>query len=235
LTEIRNIVKTKQDVKSLWGCKPEKIKILGIDLGQACVVGASALLPKANKVKVSKEPQVPKESILTTCSDDKATPLKSEPMVFHNLAVKQKAVYQPTFKFRRWLEDRKNINPSNGDSSISNLERSLPPLRGESASFDKYVSRLELVNDRLDEFYNGNKLFARRKWDAKRDRENEYHKIADRLLKMIGGNIGRKKGKRNKAVIGIGLGKFGSRCRLSSLHETFASYFISKVGKRFIY
>ncbi|KAF8907975.1 hypothetical protein BGZ58_006137, partial [Dissophora ornata] len=46
LTEIRNVVKAKQDVEDLWGCEPEQIKILGLDLGQACVLGASALIPK---------------------------------------------------------------------------------------------------------------------------------------------------------------------------------------------
>jgi hypothetical protein len=45
LTEIRSIVKTKEDVAQLWlNCRPEDIKILGLDLGQACIVGASALL-----------------------------------------------------------------------------------------------------------------------------------------------------------------------------------------------
>ncbi|KAF9566387.1 hypothetical protein EC968_003792 [Mortierella alpina] len=77
LDEIRNIVKTPQDVVTLWGCTPDEIKILGIDLGQACVVGASALLPEPLPLnKTSKKTRV----------------------VFHNLAVKQKAVYQPLFK-----------------------------------------------------------------------------------------------------------------------------------------
>ena len=44
LTEVRNVVKTKQDVAELWACPPDQIKILGLDLGQACVLGASALL-----------------------------------------------------------------------------------------------------------------------------------------------------------------------------------------------
>ncbi|KAG0256365.1 hypothetical protein BG011_004595 [Mortierella polycephala] len=48
LSEIRNIVKTPQDVANLWGCAPDQIKIFGLDLGQACVVGASALLPKCH-------------------------------------------------------------------------------------------------------------------------------------------------------------------------------------------
>ncbi|KAI7818414.1 hypothetical protein BC939DRAFT_506596 [Gamsiella multidivaricata] len=46
LTEVRNIVKTQQDVIDLWGCAPDQTKILGLDLGQAFVVGVSELLPK---------------------------------------------------------------------------------------------------------------------------------------------------------------------------------------------
>ncbi|KAI8594976.1 hypothetical protein EDD21DRAFT_426004 [Dissophora ornata] len=45
LNEVRNVVKSKEDVKRLWNCDPRQIKILGIDLGQAFVLGASALLP----------------------------------------------------------------------------------------------------------------------------------------------------------------------------------------------
>ncbi|KAF8926944.1 hypothetical protein BGZ47_002457 [Haplosporangium gracile] len=49
LMEIRNVVSTPQDVVDLWGCDPKRIKIIGVDLGQAFVVGASALLPSRNK------------------------------------------------------------------------------------------------------------------------------------------------------------------------------------------
>ncbi|KAG0020662.1 hypothetical protein BGZ80_003814, partial [Entomortierella chlamydospora] len=48
LAEIRNIVKTKQDIADLWSCQPQQIKILRLDLGQACVHGASTLLPGDN-------------------------------------------------------------------------------------------------------------------------------------------------------------------------------------------
>ncbi|KAI1299057.1 hypothetical protein EDD11_006571, partial [Mortierella claussenii] len=74
LTEVRNVVKSKEDVTRLWGdgVDPSKIKILGIDLGQAFVVGASALLP--------------------SYSESTAIPTASR---FFNLSIKQKAVYQP--------------------------------------------------------------------------------------------------------------------------------------------
>ncbi|KAF9104945.1 hypothetical protein BGX27_009866 [Mortierella sp. AM989] len=209
LTEVRNIIKTAQDVQTLWGCKPAKIKILGIDLGQAYVVGASALLPEPDQTKEpgDTKTRMPSKTDSSLPSRDDNNP-PSEPVVFHNLAVKQKAVYQPTFKLRRWLEDRKKTIPPNapeGYVSISDIESSLPPLRGEFASFNRHTTELEGLRDRLDDFYNSKNLVARHQWDAKRARDHEYRLIANRLLKMIGGSIGRKRGKRNKAVIGVGL------------------------------
>ncbi|KAG0352176.1 hypothetical protein BGZ54_002923, partial [Gamsiella multidivaricata] len=48
LAKIRNVIKTKEDAAQLWPeCRPEDIITLGVDLGQACVLGASALLPEA--------------------------------------------------------------------------------------------------------------------------------------------------------------------------------------------
>ncbi|KAF8932061.1 hypothetical protein BGZ58_007238 [Dissophora ornata] len=44
LTEIRKVIKTKEDVARFWGCLPSEIKILAIDLGKESLVGASALL-----------------------------------------------------------------------------------------------------------------------------------------------------------------------------------------------
>ncbi|KAF9401047.1 hypothetical protein BGZ76_007618, partial [Entomortierella beljakovae] len=92
LTEIRNLVKTKDDVKALWNCPPEEIKILGVDLGQAFVVGASALLPKtSDRKKLSKSTvQTGKNSSLGNVSSA-VTPIHPVSPVFYNLAVKQKA------------------------------------------------------------------------------------------------------------------------------------------------
>ncbi|KAF9429471.1 hypothetical protein BGZ76_001241, partial [Entomortierella beljakovae] len=142
-----------------------------------------------------------------------------------------KAVYQPMFKLRRWLEVRKKTIPTTapeGTLSISQLETKLSPLRGENANFNNHAVDLEEAKERLDEFYNNKRVVARHKWDAKKARDVEYKIIADRLLKMIGGSVGRKRGKRNKAVIGVGLGQFDASCRLSSLHESFSSYFVSR-------
>ncbi|KAF9079119.1 hypothetical protein BGX23_005020, partial [Mortierella sp. AD031] len=189
LTEIRNIVSTKQDVTQLWSCDPKSIKILGIDLGQAFA---------------AEEPS-PK---------------------FFNLAIKQKAVYQPIFKHRRWLERRKGQTVEGG-ASISQIETSLPSRRGPEASISNYTQREKEVEGRLDSFY-GNVVLKKHKWNARKARAEEYRLIADRLLQLVGGSTGAKRDENNKVVIGVGLGKFSSKTRLSSLHESFQSYFVQK-------
>ncbi|KAF9334379.1 hypothetical protein BG006_002280 [Podila minutissima] len=56
LAEIRNIVKTQDDVSRLWpNCDPKDIQILGFDLGQAFVAGVSALLPSSTASAVLTE------------------------------------------------------------------------------------------------------------------------------------------------------------------------------------
>ncbi|KAF9329722.1 hypothetical protein BG006_007231, partial [Podila minutissima] len=54
LTEIRNVFKTKENVEQPLGCTANQlasVSYLGIDLGQACVVGAYAYLPPDKEPK----------------------------------------------------------------------------------------------------------------------------------------------------------------------------------------
>jgi len=46
LSEVHNAIKTKEDVERLWPCEAKDIKVLGLDLGQKCVVGAYAYIPE---------------------------------------------------------------------------------------------------------------------------------------------------------------------------------------------
>ncbi|KAK3844875.1 MAG: hypothetical protein J3R72DRAFT_57815 [Linnemannia gamsii] len=217
LTEIRNVVSTPQDIVDLWGCDPKQIKILGIDLGQAFVVGASALLPSRNK-------HLDKEGSLEGAQED---PLVKQPTTkYFNLSVKQKAVYQPTFKLRRWMEQRR-AQPLEGGGSISQIETSLPAYHGPDASISEYTARVHEVQAQLDSFY-GNVVLKKHRWNAKKARDEEYRLIANRLLELVGGSLGAKRKESNKVVIGVGLGQFSSRIRLSSLHESFESYFIQR-------
>jgi hypothetical protein len=218
LTEIRNVVRTAEDVQRIWGCDPKDIKIVGIDLGKAFVFGASVLLPSsASAIPTDREEKGPVVDV--------DVPL---PTRFHNLAVSQKAVYQPTFKHRRWLEQRKE-HAVEGTESISHKETNLPPLRGPDASITEYVKQSSVVESDLEAFYN-NITLKKHQWDSKRARDREFKLLAKRLLVLVGGTPGAKRDSSNKVVIGIGLGDFSSNSRLSSLHTAFCKYFVQLVS-----
>ncbi|KAF9109949.1 hypothetical protein BGX30_008189, partial [Mortierella sp. GBA39] len=123
LTEIRNIVRTKEDVAQLWpNCAPDLIKILCLDLGQAYVVGAYASLPDSTR---SNDTSKGKNHAASTATDIPTTSTlvavttltSPQPQVFYNLSVKQKAVSQPSFKFRRWTEEQKRVVPAGATES----------------------------------------------------------------------------------------------------------------------
>ncbi|KAG0012541.1 hypothetical protein BGZ80_011672, partial [Entomortierella chlamydospora] len=115
------------------------------------------------------------------------------------------------------------------EQSISAIETAMPPLRGAGACFAGYVKYRRDNKDTLDKFYNGKKFtFKRHKWHARRARQQEYHQLADGLLRMVGGLIGEKRRVEDPVVIGIGLGRFRSTSGLSSLHGTFEGYFTGK-------
>ncbi|KAG0221549.1 hypothetical protein BGW42_007533, partial [Actinomortierella wolfii] len=274
LTEVRNVVKTPQDVKDLLGCWPhevrEKVNVLGIDLGQAFVVGASAVRPNppvqkrtkrgkrgGNKKRPSKKKK--KRHKRKTADKGKAVAQGDkgdERPAFYNLAVNQKAVLQPMLKFRRWMELKKDeklhgledlaaleaegevadqATQQNGTQttlgtikSISDIESSLPPLRGQNADFTLYRQYGDQYWEHLNHFYNGGQRFKRFKWFARRAKEEEYKRVTDSLLRMVDGSLGAKRNADNKVIIGIGLGKFSSNNKLSSLHTSFESYFVQR-------
>jgi len=233
LQEIRNVVKTKDDVARLWPhFSPKDIRVLCLDLGQAYVVAGSAFLPDSMDKKGKRPAFEPR--ITSTSQNDKGTNSAFSsmdmpyPRTFYNISVNQKAVYQPAFKFRRWSEQRKQEVPEGRDKSIQEIETSLPPLRGPDASVAQYLQELEEAGKQLDYFYNGsNRLYQSHAWDAQRAQEEEYLAIANRLLKMVGGSIGDAT---NMVVIGIGLGDFSSSARLTSLHNAFLAVFVPLVG-----
>ncbi|KAF9987602.1 hypothetical protein BGZ65_002910 [Modicella reniformis] len=66
----------------------------------------------------------------------------------------------------------------------------------------------------LDTFYNGNNnnnTFKRKQWDSWKAYQAEYYAVADGLLRMIGDTVGEKRSDSNKAIITVGLGRFGSQ------------------------
>ncbi|KAF9542693.1 hypothetical protein EC957_001748 [Mortierella hygrophila] len=238
LPEIRNVIKTPADVSRHWpSCKPENISILCLDLGQAFVCGASVLLPDSSRTAVSAPPNplpatpsttliapiastsTPSSAPARLASADSPSNTSDDQQIFHNVAVSQKAVSQPTLKHRRWMQGQKKVVPQGAEQSISELESGLPPLRGEGVSVVEYMEELAQVQDRLDDFYNGNnQLYKRHGWDARRAKEEEFKTVANRLLNAVGGSVGRKREDDDMVVIGIGLGQFKSNSGLSSLH-----------------
>ncbi|KAF9565978.1 hypothetical protein EC968_003977 [Mortierella alpina] len=239
LSEIRHVIKSPQDVASLFdGCPPDKIKVLALDPGQAYVVGASVWLPEEpSKKKQHHDPsdaQCQKDTMMIpsgynnikAAPNPDATP-GSE--TFYNLAVSQRAVSQPTFAFRRWLQTEKDKIPERSSRSVSDIESSLPPLRGQQGSMEKYVAEVEQVQTTLDGFYRDNQVFKKHQWDHSKAKEGEYAIITDRLLKMVGGAIGEKAKPGNPFIIAVGLGDFSSSSGLTSLHSSFKNFFVQKV------
>ncbi|KAG0195037.1 hypothetical protein BGX33_004434, partial [Mortierella sp. NVP41] len=116
---------------------------------------------------------------------------KEPPIKFHNLAVNQKAVYQPTLKHRRWLQKKKD-EPISENESIASIEFDLPPRRGPDASIKDYTEKLKEVGTQLDAFYN-NTILKKNLWNARRARDEEFKLVATRLLGIVGGPPGAKR------------------------------------------
>jgi len=233
LTEVRNVFRSPGDLQSLLNCTPDQVKILGIDLGQACLVGSFLLLPER---ETSEDNQTPKE--------------------YNHLAVKTKAVYQPIIKLRRWMNRAKAESPKSelsaanedmpmnvsdvsdhGDlgatdnkMSINEIECSMPALRGMHADIPAYFDHRHQHEHALDSFYNGpNHSFKRHVWDAKKAKREEYAKVTDSMLRAVGGSIGAKRKADNHVIIAIGMAKFGTKTGLTSLDGSFQDYFVNKV------
>ncbi|KAF9342905.1 hypothetical protein BGX34_007491, partial [Mortierella sp. NVP85] len=190
LTEIRNVVKKKDDVERIWQCEPDDIAILGLDLGQAFTVAAYVLPPRdSSKTVGAKKTQAERETGGVGETQAEGTHEGPEEVQKHTtLAVKQKAVMQATFKYRRWLQGQKD-GTTCGAESIAAIERSLPSLRGPDASVAKYEHRLQQVGDNLEKFYNNSSNTVKRHlWDSQKAYRAEYAIITDKLLKMIGGS-----------------------------------------------
>ncbi|KAK3822858.1 MAG: hypothetical protein J3Q66DRAFT_437301 [Benniella sp.] len=187
LTEIRNVVKSYQDVADLWDCDPRDIKVLGLDLGQAFVVGASAILP--DQVHEDLSPEInatDKDTVMQDVGIDSSQGAGTDPpdpntppsanktqQVFYNLAVSQKAVYQPTLKLRSWTEHRKKEKTDEQTESVADIESRLPPLRGPDTNVAEYKAISDANHDQLDTFYNGdNMLYKRHYYDAKRGKRS---------------------------------------------------------------
>lgn len=238
LSEIRNIIRSEEDIKELWpGKNVQDMKILSMDAGQACVLGGFAHLPYGldgprNGKEVEEETTM--EGITSNSQDavdtpnDLATldpgsasasasisthipnrdpPGTSPRDAYYSLAVKQKAIYQPMFRFRKWMEEKKKVIPEGEEESVSDIKSRLPPLRGPGASVMLYVKELKQAEQRLKAFYSGNKhQFQKHHWDMQRAQQADYQAVVERLLGIVGGSLGRKvENNKDKGPVIIGI------------------------------
>ncbi|KAF9991581.1 hypothetical protein BGZ79_004256, partial [Entomortierella chlamydospora] len=237
LTEIRNVFGTKEDVANLWpGIDPENTNTLTLDAGQAFVVGGYAYLLRKSMGKDESPPfkgSLPLASYSTTTLQDLMQTPSLEPLTtsrppatttafdkapYHSLADNQKAMMQPVFRYRRWLDDEKQLKPEGPERQhqskpdielllIAEIETQLLPPRGPQASVVDYVNKLEEVEKRLMDFYNGNNnKFQKHTWDMKRAKHIEYQAFANSPLRIVGGCIGERRKDDNPVLIGVGLG-----------------------------
>ncbi|KAF8923623.1 hypothetical protein BGZ47_004614, partial [Haplosporangium gracile] len=221
------------------------VAVLSLDLGTSCIVGATVLLPPGQtpatlKRPINKEGNQKKKKKTRRGkrkpgyrnrqrARQRARKLAKQPQTtqYFDLVVKRKAVSRPTDSFANWLEDQKeNTTGAFTGRTIQDLESTLPPLKGESASFCEYVAARRAFEGDLDDFYN-NTNYWKHQWDAEVCRKEEFYKVAEGLLKMIGGSVGQPRMPHQHVVIAVGLAKFVASHGPPSLDGTFQAFFIN--------
>jgi hypothetical protein len=140
-----------------------------------------------------------------------------------NLTIKRKALYQPTLKARHERENRKPIAIYHAESLIS------PRLEGTFADAEEYAKKVIDTHGLLQEFY-GRKRILRLDHDMRKAKHAEFDVATDSLLRMVGSHIGRKRKDEEDVLFAIGLGKFNTRTKLSSMHGSLTAHMVSKVS-----
>ncbi|KAF9398318.1 hypothetical protein BGX21_007959 [Mortierella sp. AD011] len=116
LTEARNVFKNRDDVEQLLGCIADMvhtISYLGIDPGQACIVGSLATLlsdkePRICRRRNRRKRKKNKRGIRRRNPRGKRQRKPRDIDSRHiNISTKQKPVALPTLRDRKWMENRK--------------------------------------------------------------------------------------------------------------------------------
>lgn len=140
LTKVHNVFKSAANVEHLLGCTPNEmhcVSYLGLDPGQAFVVGAYGLLPQDKTPKIGKQWHhwQQKKHSSHGCHNRgsgkgrKKSICQAQGKWHINLAAKQKAVVQPTLRHRTWMELQKGTDLKLPCSlSTMNTESAAPPM-----------------------------------------------------------------------------------------------------------
>ncbi|KAF9351993.1 hypothetical protein BGX26_010104 [Mortierella sp. AD094] len=145
LTEVHNVFRTPADRERLLGCTPDKtdqVSYLGIDPGQAYVVGAYAYLPPDMTPKIGKRQDHRRKKKRGGRGRRKRGSGKSKKTVhqprgerYINLAANQKAVSRPTLRHRNWMEKHKSTNlltTNSGTAAPPTISHTLTNAAGPS-------------------------------------------------------------------------------------------------------
>ncbi|KAF9956089.1 hypothetical protein BGZ72_003026 [Mortierella alpina] len=244
LTEARNIFPSIADVENLLSVDPSQVAVLSLDLGTSCVVGATVSLPFNQTPATLRRPPIGKEQVKRrkkrrgkrtpgsrnrTRARQKArkSATNPQPAQYFDLVVKRKAVARPTDDFANWLEQKKQhtMGATTG-RTVQDLESTLPPLQGDGSSFCQHVAARRAVEVDLDRFYNSSNFWKHR-FDAQVCYKEEFHKVAEGLLNMVGGSVGRPRLPHQHVVIAVGLAKFTGSKGPPSLDSTFQGFFVN--------
>ncbi|KAF9427223.1 hypothetical protein BGZ76_002426, partial [Entomortierella beljakovae] len=204
LTEIRNTFKNvPEDVDKTFGHYQhieqggrEDICIGDVDLGQVVTVAVCVYVPTYN-------------------SDDFRPSGR-----FCNLKIKQKALMQPQFRYRKVLEEHKT-------DDVRDMEVSILPKKGVSDADLQNYTRSVVNLKGLDDYYNSTFRHRRDTFDMKKARDAEDWIAINTFLGMVKNDSNGNPISPNKVLWVIGLGKFNTGSKLTSLHGTFGSKLIS--------
>lgn len=163
-------------------------RICGIDTGRAFAFGACAMEAQEDGKLVAR----------------------------NNLAVRTRALNDPSRQHRSWLEQRKQKH-----ASILEWERALERRDGEddTAYFRRWFDEAVKVR----RFYNSVKM-KKRRWDLNKATRAVYNKAVRALLLMNGTKPGRHRAENMRLSFAIGDSDFGS-----GTHSAFEKYFVSQV------
>lgn len=185
------------------------ICIGGIDLGQVVTAAVSVRVPSS----------IDNQTLGATTNWEVSEP----PWVIRNLKIKQKALMQPQFKYRRALEARKT-------DDVRDMEASILPKKGISdAEIRYFLQSLNKVRDRLNRHYNETFRHRRDTWDMRKARDAEDRVAINAILNMVKTDANGNAIPENKVLWVVGLGKFNTKAKLSSLHGTFGAKLVSTV------
>ncbi|KAF9380589.1 hypothetical protein CPB97_008260 [Podila verticillata] len=153
----------------------------------------------------------PQSSTHSEMDIDSTVPANTSKECFRNLVIKNKALYQPQFRHRRYSEDCKT-------DAVQAAENSIESHRGihDDKVLPYVQSRLE-AGVTLDAHYNNTFRHRWHLWEFKKAKEAEFSEAIEAVFDML------YDAPKEKVLFVIGLGKFSSNSKLTSLHGTFGS------------